>query len=86
MPRPLFTPGKDPVPIVQEVGWAPGAVWESAENLAFTGIRSRTVQPVAQSLYLLSYRAHTFEEVGVIFLYLLDIQLLHVLLSVRRAN
>ena len=27
MPRPLFTPGKDPVPIVQEVGWAPGQVW-----------------------------------------------------------
>jgi hypothetical protein len=22
-----FTPGKDPVPIVQEVGWAPGLVW-----------------------------------------------------------
>ena len=24
-PRPLFTLGKDPVPIVQEAGWAPGA-------------------------------------------------------------
>ena len=22
--RPHFTPGKDPVPIVQEAGWAPG--------------------------------------------------------------
>jgi hypothetical protein len=32
-PRPLFTPGKDPVPIVQEAGWAPGPVWTSAENL-----------------------------------------------------
>jgi hypothetical protein len=21
------TPGKDPVPIAQEAGWAPGAVW-----------------------------------------------------------
>ena len=31
-----------------------------AENLVPTGIRSRTVQPVAQSLYRLSYRAHTF--------------------------
>ena len=29
-----------------------------AENLVPTGIRSRTVQPVAQSLYRLSYRAH----------------------------
>ena len=30
-----------------------------AENLVPTGIRSRTVQPVAQSLYRLSYLAHT---------------------------
>ena len=29
-----------------------------AENLIPTGIRSRTVQPVAQSLYRLSYPAH----------------------------
>ena len=35
-----FLPGKDPVPIVQEAGWAPGPVWISAENLAHTGIRS----------------------------------------------
>jgi len=40
MPRLLFTPGKDPVPIVQEAGWAPGPVWTGAENLAPTGIRS----------------------------------------------
>ena len=39
-PRPLFTPGIDPVPIVQENGWAPGPVWTGAENLAPTGIRS----------------------------------------------
>ena len=32
--RPLFTPGKDPVRIVQEAGWAPGPVWTGAENLA----------------------------------------------------
>jgi len=25
-PRPHFTPGKDPVPILQEAGWAPGLV------------------------------------------------------------
>ena len=29
-----FTPGKDPVPIVQEAGWASGPVWTGAENLA----------------------------------------------------
>ena len=34
------TPGKEPVPIVQEAGWTPGPVWTSAENLAPTGIRS----------------------------------------------
>ena len=39
-PRPHFTPGKDPVPIVQEAEWAPGPVWTGAENLAPTGIRS----------------------------------------------
>ena len=45
MPRPLFTPGKDPVPIVQEAGWTPGPVgiphsgmwrradWSGADNL-----------------------------------------------------
>jgi hypothetical protein len=31
-----FTPGKDPVPIVQETGWAPGPVWTCAKNLAPT--------------------------------------------------
>jgi hypothetical protein len=35
-----FTPGKDPVPIVQEAGWAPGPVWTGVENLAPTRIRS----------------------------------------------
>ena len=29
-----FTPGKDPVPIVQEAGWARGSVWIGAEILA----------------------------------------------------
>jgi hypothetical protein len=42
-----FTPGTDPVPIVYEAGWTPGPIWTGAENLAPTGIRSRTVQPVA---------------------------------------
>jgi len=33
-------PGKEPVPTVQEAGWAQGPVWTAAENLARTGIRS----------------------------------------------
>jgi len=46
-PRPgRFTPGRDPVPIVQKAGWAPGPVWMGAENLVPTGFDPRTVQPV----------------------------------------
>jgi len=56
-PRPLFTPGKDPVPIVQEAGWAPGPFWTGAENLATTGIRSPDRPARSQSLYRLSYPA-----------------------------
>jgi hypothetical protein len=33
-----FTPGKDPIQIVQEAGWAPGPVWTNAKNLAPAGI------------------------------------------------
>ena len=36
-PRPLFTPEKNQVPIVQKAGWALGPVWTSAGNLAPTG-------------------------------------------------
>jgi len=31
-PRPHFTPGKDPVPIVQEAGWAPGPFWTGGKS------------------------------------------------------
>ena len=31
---------RDPVPILEEVGWTPGPVCTGAENLAPTGIRS----------------------------------------------
>ena len=31
-PRPHFTPGKDPVPILQEAGWAPGPVWMGGKS------------------------------------------------------
>ena len=57
-PRPFFTPGKDPVPIVQEAEWAPGLVWTGAENLAPTGIRSPDRPARSQSLYRLRYPAH----------------------------
>jgi len=57
-PRPLFTSRKDPVPTVQEAGWAPGPVWTGAENLAPTGIRSPDRPARSQSLCRLSYPAH----------------------------
>jgi len=40
-----YTPGKDPVPILQEAGGPQGRSGRT-ENLVPTGIRSRTVQPV----------------------------------------
>jgi len=52
-------PGKDPVPTVQEAGWAQGPVWTGEENLAPTGIRSPHSPARSESLYRLSYRALT---------------------------
>ena len=31
-PRPHFAPGKDPVLILQEAGWAPGPVWTGGKS------------------------------------------------------
>jgi hypothetical protein len=65
-PRPLSTPGKEPVSIVQEAGWTPGPVWTGAINLAPTGIRSPDRPARSQSLYRLSYPAHAFHVKDVI--------------------
>ena len=54
--RPHFTPGKDPVPILQEAGWAPGPVWKGGKSRPHRdSIPDRPVR--SQSLYRLSYRA-----------------------------
>jgi hypothetical protein len=50
-----FTSGKDPVPIVQDAGWASEPVWIGAENLAPTGIRSPDLPARSEFLYRLSY-------------------------------
>ena len=50
-----FTPGSDPVPIVQEAGWVPGPVWIGAETLARTGGRSTDLPARSESLYRMSY-------------------------------
>jgi hypothetical protein len=50
-PSPVrFTPGKDPVPIVQDAVWGPGPFWTCAKNLAPTGIRSPDRPARSQSL------------------------------------
>jgi len=38
MPRLLYPTERDPVPTVQEAGWAQRPVWTVAENLAPTSI------------------------------------------------
>jgi len=48
-------PGRDPVPIVQEAGWASELVWTGAENLVPTGILSPDRPARSHSLYRLSY-------------------------------
>jgi len=56
-PRPHFTLGKDPVPIVQEAGWAPGPVWTGGKSrLHRDSIPDRPGR--SQSLHRLSYPAH----------------------------
>ena len=57
-PGRILPPGKDPVPIVQKAGWAPGPVW-TAENLAPPGFDPRTAQPVVSRYTDLATRPHT---------------------------
>jgi hypothetical protein len=57
-PWPHFTPGKDPVPILQEAGWAPGPVWTGGKSRPHRdSILDRPARN--QSLYRLSYPAAT---------------------------
>ena len=49
-----FTPGKNPLPIVQETGWVPGPS-ERAENLIPNRLRSPDRRGRSKSLYKLSY-------------------------------
>jgi len=66
-PRAHFTPGKDPIPILQEAGWAPGPVWMDGkshphrDSILFCPARSRL-------LYRLSYQAHNRDEYQEYFL------------------
>jgi len=56
--RPHFTPGKDLVPISQEAGRSTGPVWTGRKSLGhWDSITDRPAR--SESLYRLSYRAHT---------------------------
>ena len=59
-PGRYLPPGKDPIPTVQEAGWAPGPVWTGAENIAPTGIRSpdlpaRSQLLISKEKYIITY-------------------------------
>ena len=55
-PRPHFTSGKDPVPILQEAGWAPGSAWTGGKTRPHRdSVPDRPAH--SQSLYRLSYPA-----------------------------
>jgi hypothetical protein len=69
-PRPHFTPGKDPVPILQKAGWAPGPVWTAGKSRPHRdSIPDRPA--LSQSLYRLSYWAHKSYTVWYIIIILL---------------
>ena len=68
MPRLLFTPGKDPVPIVQEAGWASETVWTGAKNLVPTGIQPQTIQPIVSRYTDYTTRPRTYSQYAVYIL------------------
>ena len=52
------TPGNDPVPILQEAGWAPGPVWTGRKSRPYGDSIPDHPAP-SQSLYRLNYPAHS---------------------------
>ena len=73
-PRPHFTAGKDPVPILQDAGRAPGPVWTGGKSRPHRdSIPDRPAR--SQSLYRLSYPTH-YSYFQVKVLYFLSPQLL----------
>jgi len=69
-PRPPLRPGKTRYPLYRRLGGPQGRSGR-AENFVRTGIRSQTIQPVAQSLYRLSYPAHSLSYIYIyIYIYI----------------
>ena len=67
MPQPHFTPGKKPVPILQEATWAPGPVWTGGKSRPHRdSILDRPAS--SHSLYRMSYPDNIY-----IYIYIHDI-------------
>ena len=73
-PRPHFTPGKVPVPILQEAGWVPEPVWTDGESRSH--LHSIPDRPALRSLAIPSeligpqnnsFICHNFVAVMVVF-------------------
>jgi len=59
-------PGKDPVPILQKAGWAPGPVWTNGESRSHRdSIPDRPAR--SQSLYRLSYPGHSIQYSNMLY-------------------
>jgi hypothetical protein len=57
-PRPLYPRERDPVPIVQEAGWASGQVWRGMDKrrfLALNGVRTPDSPGFSEWLYQLNW-------------------------------
>jgi hypothetical protein len=69
-PDPHFTPGKDPVPIVQEAGWAPGLVWTGGKSRP-TGIFFKCVYS-----FISGYNVVTFNRLMIDLSSLIDFEVI----------
>jgi len=71
-PRPHLTPGKDPVPILQETGWAPGPFWKSGKFRPSgfdrgpsnpQSVAIQTELPAPPPIYISTYIAKRMEHI-----------------------
>jgi hypothetical protein len=60
---PVALPTGDPVPILQEDGWAPVSVSTGAENLAPPEFDPRTAHATSESLYRLRHSGPPLQEI-----------------------
>ena len=68
-PRPHFTPRKDHVPILHETEWTPGPIWTTGKSRSHRdSIPDRPAR--SQSIYRLSYPAHSKLNSGSFFSFL----------------